>query len=166
MESCLCSSIKSEICTKGILNNFFSTVGFHFFPILLELVFLRWLYHSKTKKIRYQWKQCTIQTISNAIESHHRRYRAHNSLIRTDFRAHNNLIRSNFKRTIVWTMVWCWSGPWLHICMDNDLFSVCSAVISVWQGYDQIQLWAHSERTRCFTCLQSDQWAICFGMVW
>ena len=93
---------------------------------------------------------------------------AHNILIRSDFWAQNSLIRNDSKRTIVWTMVWVWSGPWSHNLLDNDLVLFWSEVISVWKGlirdsFERTLVWSEDNLVcygliRGYFCLpQSDQ---------
>ena len=83
--------------------------------IIMQTSFcMKWLYYNKIRAVRW--------------------FRAHNSLIRSNFWAHNRLIRSDFEHTIVWTMVWVWTGPWSHNRLDNGLIMVWSEVLSVWEG--------------------------------
>ena len=90
--------------------------------------------YKKTVETRSSWKPFTDQTISSAIESDQRCFRAHNSPIRSDFWAQNSLIRSDFKHTIAWTMVCIWSGPWSHNRVGNGLILGWSEVIFVFKG--------------------------------
>ena len=114
--------------------------------IMQTSIFMKWIYYNKIRAVRWFW--------------------ARNRLIRSDLWAHNSLIRSDFERTIVWTIVWVWSVPWLHNRLDNSVILVWSEVLSVWKGLIRDSL----ERTWCAHCvlsaLYSDQRIPWSGMVW
>ena len=99
-------------------------------------IFMNWMYYNKIHAVSW--------------------FRAHNSLIRSEFWVHNGLIRNDSERKIVWTMVWVWSGPWSYNRLDNGLILVWSEDLSVWKGpfrlerSEQKQFRAHPEQTLCF----------------
>ena len=92
-------------------NNTFRMVFFDEFNNLITqtTIFMKWMYYNKIRAVRW--------------------FRAHNSPLRSEFWTHNSLIRSDFERTIVWTMVWVWSGPWLNNRLDNGMILVWSETV-------------------------------------
>ena len=100
---------------------------------------MKWKYYNKIRAVRW--------------------FRAHNSLIRSNFWAHNRLIRSDFERTIVWTMVWVWTGPWSDYGLIRGPFRLGRS--------DQRQFRAHLERTRCFerTLVWSEDTLVWEGLI-
>ena len=97
-------------------------------------------------------------------------------LIRCDFWAHNSLMRSYFERTIVWTMVWVWTGAWSRNRLDNGLILLWSEVLFVWNAWSEKMssaLGAHKVFRALFSLIReyfglgwSDQWLLSSGTVW
>ena len=73
--------------------------------ILQTTIFMKWKYYSKLKKFVHSGNHSLILL-----------FQAKLSLIRGDFEP--TIVWSGVPcyRTIVWTMIWFWFGPWSHNC--------------------------------------------------